>query len=340
MFIGGSVTASGDLVIEAGAPVNLDIDDDDPIYTLYNKAAYFADIAKVDADHYLLQQQDFSLLVTGTITTLADAAALSLSATNDVIIRGNINVNGVNGSLQVQSDTWVYIEGFITVQNRITVLGGLTVNGVDLGGADLKGNSVHVHATSQLRTTQAGSLIDIRGAKDVEIYGALIAAGEVDASGAQPTHPDGEIRINAGELVFIDGTLFASKSIVVNGGPGLDSYALIDLSDAAATDLSTFSVAVNQLPLAPIDVSAAQSSAELVALLNADAAFERGRIGCRVECGRAAHYPVRCHRRRHQCHRRQVLGHAGIADRSAGRGGWYDFRRESINCGCERSGSN
>ena len=148
MFIGGSVTASGDLVIEAGAPVNPDIDDDDPIYTLYNKAAYFADIAKVDADHYLLQQQDFSLLVTGTITTLADAAALSLSATNDVIIRGNINVNGANGSLQVQSDIWVYIEGFITVQDRITVLGGLTVDGVDLGGADLKGNSVHVHALS------------------------------------------------------------------------------------------------------------------------------------------------------------------------------------------------
>ena len=57
---------------------------------LYDYSSYFSSIP--DPDHYLVGHSRFSMLLTGTLTTLADGALLELSAPEDIIIRGNINV--------------------------------------------------------------------------------------------------------------------------------------------------------------------------------------------------------------------------------------------------------
>jgi len=273
LLIGGSVTSSDGMVLTGGTSVYDGLDYGDSIYDIYNKSAYFYRIGELDPNHYLIGHSGYGLMVTGTITTLAGNSLLTLSSTEDVIIRGNINVNGQDSDLTIQSDIWIYIEGFLTVQDEIKVLGGMDLQGATLEGADRNGTSVYVHATSQVTTLQSGSSITITGANDVDILGAVVAAGVIGETGVTSTGPDGVITVTAGEQVRIDSGLVASGTVVINGGDTTDSYALIDLTDDEATDMSFFSVLVDLVSVGPIDVSSAQTGSALAARLNAGQDF-------------------------------------------------------------------
>jgi len=72
----------------------------------YDYSDYFSSIP--DPEHYLIGHSRFSILLTGTLTTLAEDALLELSAPEDIIIRGNINVMGADSDLLIRSDLWVF----------------------------------------------------------------------------------------------------------------------------------------------------------------------------------------------------------------------------------------
>ena len=76
-----------------------------------------------------------------------------------MILRGNVNIEGDNGNLTLQSDKWVYHEGLLNVTQNISVFGGMEADKTDREGANDKGSSVYMHPTAVLNTTQAGSLI-------------------------------------------------------------------------------------------------------------------------------------------------------------------------------------
>ena len=218
MVIAGSVTASGELVIESGTPITPSIEDANSSFTIFNKAGFFADLASFDPNHYLLAQDTFSLLVSGTITSLATAQTLELSSTDEIIIRGNIDVLGADSDLIIQSDKWLFIEGALTVSDTIEVYGGVSTDGTDQGGADSNGSSIYINQGTRLITLQDGSRIQLIGSKDVDISGELIAAGEVGANGIIPLGPDSTVEVTAGEQAYVDAALFATKSVQVNGG--------------------------------------------------------------------------------------------------------------------------
>ncbi|QOV24148.1 hypothetical protein [Anabaenopsis elenkinii] len=163
-------------------------------------------------DLYLkdLQPDPFSLFLTGTITSLADNATLNLGFSDDVILRGNIDVRGENSNLNISTPGWVYVEGFLTAESQINIL--------TTDRANSRGSSVYVHGTSRIRTTKAGSNITITGAKDVDILGSVVAGGEIGANGVTFAGNDSTIVVTAGEQLFLDTGLLASKSVTMNGG--------------------------------------------------------------------------------------------------------------------------
>jgi len=108
-----------------------------------------------------------------------------------VIVRGNINVLGAGGDLTLQSDKWVYWEGFANVVGDMTIYGGLELDGTDRNGADAHGTSIYVHPTSCLVTSGAGTDITVVGSQDVDILGAVVAGGSIGETGvtwAGPFH--------------------------------------------------------------------------------------------------------------------------------------------------------
>ena len=107
---------------------------------------WIGDVANVFGVN-LIDHETFSVLLTGTLTTLAADSTLSLTAPEDIIIRGNIDVLGENSDLHVRSDRWVYQEGFVRVQDAIELSGGLDSNGQTTGGANDRGSSVFVSTT-------------------------------------------------------------------------------------------------------------------------------------------------------------------------------------------------
>ena len=207
IFIGGTVTTADQMTITAGTP-NTDHSD------------YFAAIGTVDPHHYLIGEAAYSLLVTGTLTTLASNSELKLTAPDAVIFRGNVNVLGNNSDLLVQSDKWVYVEGFMTVKDGVKIYGGLDAAGTSLGGANTRGSSVYVHTTSRIVTSQAGSQIDIRGAQDVDIFGVAVAGGSIGALGVTWAGEGSQVTVSAGEQAYLMGALLASGSVQLNGGTG------------------------------------------------------------------------------------------------------------------------
>lgn len=107
-----------------------------------------------------------------------------LAAGDDVIVRGNVDLRGTDSNLIVPSDRSVVFEGFTTIASgNVTLFGGVSLNGTDKHGADASGNSVTVYEASQIETQKAGSHVDIRGSRDVEVLGAIIAGGFVGCSG-------------------------------------------------------------------------------------------------------------------------------------------------------------
>jgi hypothetical protein len=212
LVIKGTVTSSDQMVLKAGAPLN------------HYASSYFNNLP-VDGkgnDHYLKQigENQFSILLTGTLTSLADNTTLNLSADNDIIIRGNINVLGENSNLKVQSKGWVYHEGMMDVRNNLTIQGGYDAQDNVTGGANSEGSSVYVHATAITNTKQSGSQILIQGAKDIDLHGVVVAGGTIGANGVTWAGNDSGVTVTAGEQVYLDTGLLASKFVMVNGGQG------------------------------------------------------------------------------------------------------------------------
>jgi hypothetical protein len=221
LFIGGTVTTSAAMLLHSGLP-------------LLDHADYFDALALVDADHPLIGHSRYGILLTGTLTTLAANAELKLASPADVIIRGNIKVFGATSDLLIQSDRFVYVEGFIDVKDSARIFGGVNALGdiVDTGvppgapasaGVGTEGSSVHVATTAQVITRDAGSSIDIRGAADVDLFGVIVAGGTIGAQGVTFSGASSSINVTAGQQVFLDTGLLASGTVTVNAGtPGAD----------------------------------------------------------------------------------------------------------------------
>ncbi|MFN9290528.1 MAG: hypothetical protein ACK6EB_20885, partial [Planctomyces sp.] len=78
--------------------------------------------------HFLIGQRGFSFLVTGTLTVMDPDRSLTLQATDDVLIRGNLNLLGTGSDLVLQSDKWVYLESELQVGGDITIYGGVELD--------------------------------------------------------------------------------------------------------------------------------------------------------------------------------------------------------------------
>jgi len=167
---------------------------------------------------YLIGQRGFSFLLTGTLTVLQDCVNLVLTAPDDVIVRGNINVLGAGGNLTIESNTRIYWEGFANVVGDITFDGGVALNGTDLGGADMHGSSVYINPTSSVVTSGAGTSITINGSQDVDILGPVVAGGCIGSSGVTWAGPDSTVTITAGQQVYVDTGILAAKTVAVHGG--------------------------------------------------------------------------------------------------------------------------
>ncbi|MCY2990036.1 MAG: hypothetical protein NTY19_19505, partial [Planctomycetota bacterium] len=216
LFIPGAIAASDGISLEGGAPAP-DSDHSD----------YFHQA--VPATHPLYNRTQYAMLITGTLTTFGDGTDLVLSAADDVIVRGNLDVRGAGSNLTIQSDSSVFFEGQAQVADgNLKLYGRVALNGTVLGGADDTESSVTVYGTSEIQVPAAGRSIDIRGAQDVDLSGAIIAGGVLGSGGVTWTAPgDATISVTAGQQVYVDTALQASRSVSVNGGtPGADDNNL------------------------------------------------------------------------------------------------------------------
>ncbi|MFM7922617.1 MAG: hypothetical protein ACKPJJ_20550, partial [Planctomycetaceae bacterium] len=141
------------------------------------------DELRVLQPHYLTGQRGFSFLVTGTLTVMQPDRAINLVATDDVIVRGNFNLPGAGSDLTLQSDRWIYWEGAADISGDARLFGGLKLDGTDLGGFGIGGSSVYIADTSLVNTRGAGTSITIRGSKDVDITGPVVAGGVIGENG-------------------------------------------------------------------------------------------------------------------------------------------------------------
>ena len=82
----------------------------------------------------------------------------------------------------------------------------------------VKESSVYIHATGQLNTQGAGTYIDIRGAHDVDILGAVVAGGEIGEDGVTFAGADSTIEVRAGEQIYLDNALSAARSVTLSAG--------------------------------------------------------------------------------------------------------------------------
>ena len=249
MLMKGVITTSGEMTLTADAP----------LYH-YNED-YFSKIPpNGDEPHYLAGHDQFSLLMTGTLTTLGDDSTLVIRMPEDIIIRGNIDVAGENSDLLIQSEEWIYHEGFIEVQDSIRMLAGADAvgwgewsepqqadakadPGADVGvrkltptynDANDDGMSLYVHVTSRINTFQEASSIVLSGARDVNVHGAVVAGGEIGANGVTWVGSDSTATVSAGEKLYLDTGILASKSVAVSGGEaGLDDDDLSVIIDTA-----------------------------------------------------------------------------------------------------------
>ncbi|MGA1207975.1 MAG: hypothetical protein ACO31Z_09475, partial [Litorivicinaceae bacterium] len=256
MLLAGSVTASGDMTLSAKSQKyddevygraklvgGADNPEYSPRYTIFNKTAYFENIAAASPTHYLVDHAGgYGLLVTGTVTSLGDNQNLIVRADQDVIVRGNLNATGANAGLTLQSNEWLYLEGFVTATDTLNLFGGVTLEGEffedPFGRADDKGSSVYIHPTSTVRTTAHHSDISVIGAMDVDLFGALVAGGEITENGvdfAVDANGDGasNILVKASQQVWLETGLLASGNVTIEAGyAGLDDYwngAFMDL---------------------------------------------------------------------------------------------------------------
>ncbi|MBT7081830.1 MAG: hypothetical protein HN929_10240, partial [Chloroflexi bacterium] len=176
---------------------------------------------KVQEPHYLLGHRGFGFLLTGTLTTLMQDADIWIQGKDDLIIRGRIDQKNEASDLTLESDKWVYWEGFADIGGDIGIYGGMDKSGleiIDRQGANAQGDSVYIHATSELVTHYEGTEIIVYGSKDIKLNGAMVAGGTIGEDGVTFAGPDSKIIVNAGEQAFVDTTLIAQKEVTVKGG--------------------------------------------------------------------------------------------------------------------------
>ncbi|MFN7866205.1 MAG: hypothetical protein ACK5TX_02260, partial [Planctomyces sp.] len=176
------------------------------------------DELRVLQPHYLTGQRGFSFLVTGTLTVMQPDRTISLTAADDVIVRGNFNLPGAESDLTLQSDRWIYWEGSADISGDARLFGGLKLDGTDLGGFGIGGSSVYIADTSLVNTRGAGTSITIRGSRDVDITGPVVAGGVIGESGITWSGPDSTVVITAGQQVLVDSAVAAAKSVTITGG--------------------------------------------------------------------------------------------------------------------------
>ncbi len=270
LLLGGSVAASGDMLLSSKAqkydnavyalPTLTDgtpNPDFVPRYSIFNKTGYFAGIADASPDHYLVAHTGgYGMLVTGTISSLGDGKAMILRSDQDVIVRGNVNATGADASLTLQSDEFLFVEGFVTATTELNLYGGVDVDGNAITGpgarSDARGSSVYIFATGEYRTTSPDGDITVKGAEDVDIFGALIAGGVSGDTGvtyAVDDNGDGasDITVAAGQQIRLESGLQASGNVTLTGGtPGADDHwDGANMTTAPAVDPNQLSVLVN-----------------------------------------------------------------------------------------------
>ncbi|WP_031484953.1 calcium-binding protein [Maridesulfovibrio frigidus] len=231
MLLGGSVGTADGLTVSSGTGVhdNEDYGDPDhisysPAYSIYNKQAYFDMIKGISPDHYLQDHNSgYGLMVTGTIVSLGDNQQVVLSSADDFILRGNVSAIGSDSGITLQSDTFTYVEGFVTADKELKILGGIQLDGTDVNGMDQHGSSLYVHGTSTLRTAAADGDILVDGSADVDLYGVLVAGGSVGTSGVIWSGEGADLTVRAGSQLNVDTGLLAAGNVIVKGGtPGIE----------------------------------------------------------------------------------------------------------------------
>ncbi|HND53380.1 MAG TPA: hypothetical protein PLV92_13315, partial [Pirellulaceae bacterium] len=210
LLLGGLVATSGGASFSAGAP-------------LQDHPEVFQELFRQDPTHYLAEQKSYGILLAGTLAVMGAGEEVKLSTPNDLIVLGNIQVSGDDSSLRLHSEKFLFVEGRIAVANSTALYGGVDAYGVSLDGADSRGSSVYVGRTALITTQEAGSQIDLRGARDVDVYGALVAGGAPGSSGIVWSGPGASLRVAAGQQVYLDGVLQAAGDVdVESAGVGQD----------------------------------------------------------------------------------------------------------------------
>jgi hypothetical protein len=207
----------------------------------------------------LTGQRGFGILMNGTLTSLKDNADLVFSSDKDTIFRGGVNIMGENSSITLQSDKWVYAEGQFDVTGDINILGGVALDGTDMGGSNEYGDSVYVGKTTTLNTKEAGSTITIKGSKDVDILGVVAAGGTIGETGITFSGPDSSVVVEAGEQVFVDSVLTSSANISITSKGDLsedDENKSVILTTGAG--LSTAGITTHETNGGEISVKAKQ----------------------------------------------------------------------------------
>ncbi|MFM7071288.1 MAG: hypothetical protein ACKO38_05775, partial [Planctomycetota bacterium] len=210
LMIGGLLVASGGATVKAGTPVE-------------DHTEYFDQLTSADPEQYLAGQSTYGVLVTGTMALLGVNRQLDIATGNDLIVYGNISMPGTGSKIRLQSDTFAYVEGEVKASNSVEVYGGVKMDGTSLGGADSRGTSVYFGKTGRTNTTQAGGRVLVRGAKDVEIHGAIVPGGSIGEQGVTWAGDGSSIHVVAGEQLIVDSALQAAGDVTVEvGTPGPD----------------------------------------------------------------------------------------------------------------------
>ncbi|MEY4181071.1 MAG: hypothetical protein RLY70_4646, partial [Planctomycetota bacterium] len=210
LLIGGLVVASGGATVEAGTPIS-------------DNTEYFDNLTSADPNQYLAGQSIYAVLVTGTMAILGANRQLDISTGSDLIVYGNISVTGANSKLRLQSDTFTYVEGEVTAASGVEVYGGVKLDGTSIGGSDDRGTSVYFGKTGRTTVTQAGGRVVVRGAKDVDIRGAIVPGGSIGPEGVTWAGDGSSIHVVAGEQLMIDSALQAAGNVTIEvGTPGPD----------------------------------------------------------------------------------------------------------------------
>ena len=149
LLIAGTVTTADRMALTAGSAAA-------------DNGAYFAALPTTS---YLAPEHAYSILMSGTLTTLASGSHLALAAPDAVLLRGNVNVAGAGSDLTVRSDKWVYVEGFLNVDAGVNLYGGYDSNLATTGGANGRKASVYLDKTARVTTARAGSAHPGRGGR-------------------------------------------------------------------------------------------------------------------------------------------------------------------------------